>query len=291
MLGDLIRLLVLAALWGGSFLFMRVASPEFGPIPLMALRVTIAGMFLFPAHWLSDGQTEWKARARPIFILGIVHSAVPFSLLGFATLSLTAGVAAILNSTAPLFAAVIGWLWLNYRLTPSRVLGLFLGFSGVVILLWDKVSFQAEGSGLAAAAALTAAFFYGIGASYGGHRLSDARPLVVTTGSQFSAAVILLPLALWSMPSTVPGAAAWASAIALGVVATGIAYLLYFRLIASLGSLGAIAVTFLIPVFGMVWGRLLLDEPVTGHMLLGTAVILIGTTLTTGLVNLARDLS
>lgn len=287
MLGNLLRLVILAALWGGSFLFMRVAAPEFGPVPLMELRVVIAGLFLLPVQCLRYGLVEWRANVKQIFILGIIHSAVPFPLLAYSTLSLTAGLTSILNSTAPLFAAIVGWLWLRDRLTPARVVGLVLGFLGVIVLLWDKASFKAGGSGLAVTAALTAALLYGIGANYSNLRLKGLQPLVVTSGSQFSAALFLLPFAFWAMPSTMPGFKAWASVIALGVLCTGIAYLLYFRLIGNLGATGAIAVTFLMPVFGMLWGWLFLREPITGHMLAATAIILFGTALTTGLVKLA----
>jgi drug/metabolite transporter (DMT)-like permease len=234
---------------------------------------------------------ELRENAKQIFALAALHSAIPFSLLAYSTLSLTAGFTSILNSTSPLFAAIVGWLWLKDRLGVTRVIGLFLGFTGVIVLLWDKAVFNAGGSDMAVAAALTAALFYGIGANYSNQRLRDVRILVVATGSQISAAVFLLPFALWAMPSTLPTVRAWIAAAALGVLCTGLAYLLYFRLIGNLGAIGAIAVTFLIPVFGMLWGWLFLHEPVTGHMLVGTAVILVGTALTTGVVKLARDLS
>lgn len=287
MLGNLLRLVVLAALWGGSFLFLRIAAPEFGPLPLVELRVAIAGLFLLPALWLRHGPGELKEHAKQIFILGIIHSAVPFSLLAYSTLSLTAGFTSILNSTSPLFAAIVGWLWLKDRLNVARTLGLILGFAGVIVLVWDKVVEKAGSSGLAVAAALAAALLYGIGANYANTRLRDIDPPVVAAGSQMGAAVVLLPFAFWAIPSTPPSFTAWSSAIGLGVLSTGIAYILYFRLIRNLGAIGAIAVTFLIPVFGMLWGRLFLSEPVTAHMLAGTAVILAGTALTTGLVKLA----
>ena len=288
MFGNLLRLLILAALWGGSFLFLRIAVREFGPVPLVELRVAIGGLFLLPALWLRYGLGDVKENAKQIFTLGIIHSAVPFSLLAYSTLSLTAGFTSILNSTSPLFAAIVGWLWLKDRLTPARIVGLVLGFLGVIVLLWDKASFTAGGSDMAVAAALTAALFYGIGANYSNQRLRAVRTLVVATGSQISTAVLLLPFAFWTMPSTLPTVRAWIAAAALGVLCTGLAYPLYFRLIANLGATGAIAVTFLIPVFGMLWGWLFLHEPVTGHMLAATAIILSGTALTTGLVRFAR---
>ena len=287
MLRNLIDLLILAALWGGSFLFLRIAVPEFGPLPLVELRVAIGGLFLLPALWLRYGVVELRGNAREIFILSIIHSAIPFSLLAYSTLSLTAGFTSILNSTSPLFAAIVGWLWLKDRLGGTRVVGLFLGFAGVIVLLWDKAAFNAGGSDMAVAAALTAALFYGIGANYSNQRLRAVRTLVVATGSQISAAVFLLPFAFWAMPSTLPTVGAWIAAAALGILCTGLAYPLYFRLIGSLGATGAIAVTFLIPVFGMLWGWLFLNEPITGHMLAATTIILFGTALTTGLVKLA----
>lgn len=287
MLGNLLRLVILAALWGGSFLFLRIAVPEFGPLPLVELRVAIAGLFLLPALWLRYRLADIKENAKQIFLLGIIHSAIPFSLLAYSTLSLTAGFTSILNSTSPLFAAIVGWLWLKDRLGVTRVIGLLLGFTGVMVLVWDKVAFKAEGSGLAVVTALTAALLYGIGANYANQRLRDVHPPVVAAGSQISAALILLPFALWAVPLTAPSFTAWSSAIALGVLSTGIAYILYFHLIRNIGAIGAIAVTFLIPVFGMLWGWLFLHEPVTGHMLAGTAIILFGTALTTGLVKLA----
>lgn len=287
MLGNFFRLLILAALWGGSFLFLRIAVSEFGPVPLVELRVAIGGLFLLPALWLRFGLGDLKEHAKQIFTLSIIHSAVPFSLLAYSTLSLTAGFTSILNSTSPLFAAIVGWLWLKDRLNRTRTMGLVLGFAGVIVLLWDKAAFNAGGSDMAVAAALTAALFYGIGANYSNQRLRAVRTLVVATGSQISAAVFLLPFAFWTMPSTLPTVRAWIAAAALGVLCTGLAYLLYFRLIGSLGAIGAIAVTFLIPVFGMLWGWLFLHEPITTHMLAATAIILIGTALTTGLLKLA----
>lgn len=288
MLGNLLRLVILAALWGGSFLFLRIAVAEFGPLPLVELRVAIGGLCLLPALWLRYRLADIKENAKQIFLLGIIHSAIPFSLLAYSTLSLTAGFTSILNSTSPLFAAIVGWLWLKDRLGVTRVIGLLLGFTGVMVLVWDKVAFKAEGSGLAVVTALTAALLYGIGANYANQRLRDAHPPVVAAGSQISAALVLLPFALRAIPSTAPSFTAWSSAIALGVLSTGIAYILYFHLIRNIGAIGAIAVTFLIPVFGMLWGWLFLHEPVTGHMLAGTAVILVGTALTTGLAGLAR---
>jgi drug/metabolite transporter (DMT)-like permease len=288
MLGNLLRLLILAAIWGGSFLFLRIAAPEFGPVALVEFRVAIGGLFLLPALWWKRGLAKSTGNLKEIFILGIIHSAAPFCLLAYATLSLTAGFTSILNSTSPLFAAIVAWLWLKDRLNATRLMGLALGFAGVIVLVWDKIAFKAEGSGVAVIFALSAAVFYGIGANYANRCLRGFDPLAVATGSQIGAALSLLPFVSWTIPSAMPGLQAWASAVALGVLCSGIAYILYFRLIRNVGAIGAIAVTFLSPAFGMLWGWMFLHETVTAQMLVATAIILIGTALTTGLVKLAR---
>lgn len=288
---DAADLLLLGALWGGSFLFMRVAAPEFGPIALIALRVGIGALFLVPVLLLKGGAAELRPNAGPLFLVGVLNAALPFTLLAYATLSLTAGFAAVMNSTAPFFSALVGWLWLKDRMSASRVAGLLVGFLGVLVLVWDKASFKPGGSGLALLAATGATLLYGVSANYTKTRLAGVNPLAVAAGSQIGAALFLLPFALLAAPSAMPSAKAWCMVAALGVLSTGIAFILYFRLIANIGATRAIAVTFLIPVFGMLWGRLALSEPVTASMLAGTAVILIGTSLTTGLASAALGAS
>ena len=289
-----VTLIILAALWGASFLFMRVATPEFGAIPLIAVRVTIAAAFLFPFLMTDLGRrrTEPVAGRPPTpisyFILGVLNSAVPFSLFAYATLSLTAGFTAILNATAPFVGVIVARLWLKDRLTPSRIAGLLIGFSGVLVLSWGKANFKPGGTGWALLAGLVAACSYGIGASYTKRRFSGIAPLRLTALSQIAAALSLVPIALWLRPERMPSIKAWAMVAALGIVSTAVAYILYFRLIATLGPARAISVTFLIPVFGVLWGRLFLREPVTLRMVLGMGIILTGTALLSGVISIAQ---
>ncbi|MBI3549291.1 MAG: DMT family transporter [Elusimicrobia bacterium] len=279
---DVSDLVILAALWGGSFLFMRVAAPEFGPLALIELRVLIAALFLAPI--LIRSRSALRPYLGRMFVLGAVNSALPFALFAYATLSVTAGFAAILNSTAPFFTALVAWVWLKQRLTSRQVVGLLIGFVGVLTLVWDKASFKPGGSGLAILACLAASFLYGLSANYIKTRLPEVKPLDIAAGTQAGAALFLLPFALWAAPAVMPSLKAWLTTAALGVLCTGVAYMLYFRLIASAGPTRAIAVTFLIPVFGMLWGALFLKEAVTLTMAIGTAIILLGTSLTTGLL-------
>jgi drug/metabolite transporter (DMT)-like permease len=281
---DLTDLLMLAALWGASFLFIRIAVPSFGPAPLMFLRVAIGGVFLLPLLIARGGLKDFRQALLPIFIVGVINSALPFTLFAFAAISLTAGFVAILNASSPMFSAIVGYLWLKDRLSPLKVLGLVVGFLGVVVLVWGKVSFKPGGSGFAILAALSAALLYGIAINYTKKGLGGVNSLAIACGSQLCAAAVLLPPAVVYWPAVMPGLNAWLIVTGLGVGCTGLAFILYFRLIANAGPAKAITVTFLVPMFGVLWGALFLDEIPTTNMLAGCAIILLGTSLSTGLL-------
>lgn len=289
---DLAELLLLAALWGGSFLFMRYAVPAFGAVPLMWLRVAIATAVLLPLlAWRSGGAGlgELRRGALMLGVMGVTNSALPFVLIAWATLSLTAGLAAILNATVPMFTAAIAALWLGERLTRARLAGLALGLAGVVILAADRADFKPGGSGWALVACMAAAASYGFAANHARRHASGLGALANATGSQLAAALVLAPLALAQWPATPPAAGGWAAALALGVLCTALAYILYFRLLARIGAARAVTVTYLVPVFATGWGALLLGEPLTARMALGGAVVLAGTALATGLIRLRRS--
>jgi len=285
---DLLELLLLAALWGASFLFMRMGAAEFGPVALAGVRVLGATLFLLPLlHWRGLSG-ELLRHWRPILLVGITNSALPFLLYSYAALAITAGLASIFNAATPLFGAAIGWLWLRDRLTAPRVLGLAIGFAGVIGLAWEKASFKPGGSGWAVVACLAATVLYGWSANFTKRHLAGVPPLVVAAGSQIAAALVLAVPTLWWWPASVPSASAWTAAALLALLCTGVAYVLFFRLIAHVGPSNAITVTFLIPVFAVAWGGLLLGEGVTVAMVIGCAVILLGTALSTGLIAPAR---
>jgi len=284
---DLGELVALAALWGASFLFMRMGAAEFGPVALAAVRVAGATLFLLPLLHGRGQTSALRANWRPIFIVGVTNSALPFLCFSYAALSISAGLSSIFNAASPLFGALIAWLWLRDRLTPSRILGLGIGFAGVLWLAWDKASFKPGGSGWAVVACVAGALLYGISANFTKKRLTGVAPLAVATGSQLSAALFLAVPALVWWPTVAPSGTAWLTAALLAVVCTGMAYVLYFRLIAHIGPANAIAVTFLIPVFAVLWGWMFLAEGVTPAMAIGCAVIIVGTGLATGMVKLS----
>ena len=287
---DLSELMLLAALWGASFLFMRMGAAEFGPIALVAVRVGGAALFLMPLLQLRGQMHVLRRHWRPIFVVGLTNSALPFLCFSYAALSITAGLSAIFNAAAPLFGAVIAWLWLNDKLNRTRIVGLVIGFAGVLWLAWNKAdhsaAFKPGGSGWAIVACLAATVLYGLSASLTKKTLAGVAPMAVAAGSQLSAAIALVvPAILW-WPATMPSATAWLTAALLAIFSTGVAYVLYFRLIANIGPANAIAVTFLVPAFAVLWGWLMLGEQVSGAMLIGCAVILFGTSLATGVLRM-----
>ncbi len=285
---DGVELLILAAVWGASFLFMRIAAPEFGPVALIALRVAVAALCLLPLLVWQQGLSELRRRWAVIGLLGLLNSALPFCLFAYAALSVSAGFSAILNATTPLWGGLIAYFWLGEKLSFGRILGLGLGIVGVATLVAGHVSFKPGGSGFAVVAVMLAALLYGLSATYTKRYLTGVNSLVLATGSQLSAAIVLLPLALWLWPATPPSARAWGATLGLGLACTALAYILFFRLIARVGPSRTIAVTFLIPIFATVWGALFLDEAVTRNMWLGGGIILVATALATGLIEWRR---
>ncbi|MEL4178940.1 DMT family transporter [Roseateles sp. PN1] len=281
---DLFELFALAAIWGASFLFMRLGAHEFGPLVMAALRVTVASLALIPLLAARQGLGELRREWKPLLVIGLLNSAIPFALFSFAALSITAGLSSILNATTPLWGALIAWAWLRQGLSGWRVLGLALGFAGVLFLAWDKASFKPGGSGWALAACLLATFCYGLAANFSKRYTVHIQPMAVATGSQVFAALLLAVPALFYWPEAMPSAKAWMGVLMLGLLCSALAYLLYFRLMSRIGPTNTIAVTFLIPVFAVLWGFLFLGELFTLHMAAGCAIVLLGTALALGLL-------
>lgn len=282
--------LLLAAAWGASFLFMRQAALEFGPLPTAALRVTIAALALLPLMLARGLGPSLRQHWRPVFVCGLLNSGIPFALYSFALLHISTGVSAILNATVPLFGALVAWAWLGHRPGASRAVGLALGFIGVALLAWDKVGMKSGASAtwaaLAVLACLGATLCYAVAASYTQRFLTGLPPLMTATGSQIGAALGLALPAIWLWPAQMPSAKAWGALLALGVLCTSVAYVLYFKLIEQIGPARALTVTFAVPVFAVLYGATLLGEAVTPWMLGCGAIVLCGTALATGLVKL-----
>jgi drug/metabolite transporter (DMT)-like permease len=221
---------------------------------------------------------------RHLLALGLLNAAVPLCLFAYAELRLTAGFGAVLNAAAPLFAAIAARAWHGERFSPSRIAGLVLGFAGVVVLVGDSSFVRSVPGSLAVAAALLATALYGVASSYTRHFLAGVAPLAVAAGTQLAATLALAPFAVWLWPARMPSIAAWLHVFALGAGCTGIAYTLFYRLVANIGPARAASVSFLIPVFGVFWGVVMLDERVSTSMAIGCAVIALGTAMSSGVL-------
>ena len=282
--------MALAAIWGASFLFTRLSMLGFGPVVTAALRVMIASAVLLPLMLLRGHRADFAQHWKKVLQVGVINSAIPFVCIAFALQSISIGQSSVLNATVPLFGALIAWAWLGDRPSGSRVAGLLIGFTGIALLASENASLDSNALGSSSAwgiaASLLACLCYGIAASYTRRFLAGVPSLVSATGSQVGASIFLLPFCVAYWPAQAPTAQAWLAVTALGVLCTGTAYILYFRLIARAGPARALTVTFAIPVFAISYGVILLGEGVT-HWMLGCAVlIVVGTSLSSGLWSL-----
>jgi drug/metabolite transporter (DMT)-like permease len=285
---DLIDMLALAAIWGASFLFLRVAAPAVGPLAVAAVRVSGAAALLLPLLiWRGEAKAMWQHA--PLLLGAALLSAVlPFLGLSQAARSLPAGLLSILNATTPMWGALIGVLWLGERLSRTRAGGLALGFAGVAMLSADRSQFKAAGADGAVWLALGSTLLYALSVHYSKRYLSGLSALSNSGGTLLISALLLAGPAWWMGPLPLAGQgvtwgavphSAWLALAALALLCTGLAYLMFYRLIARIGPSRALTVTFLIPVFGMLWGALFLDEHVSATMLISASVVLLGTWL------------
>ncbi|TQK07436.1 DMT family transporter [Herbaspirillum sp. SJZ107] len=280
---NLLRLILLAAIWGGSFLFMRISAPVLGPAVLIELRVLFAALFLAAVGLVLKKRLHLRAHWKHYFILGFFNSALPFLLFAFAARTLSASVLSVLNATAPMWGALLGAVWSRQAVGLKSGIGLVLGTVGVALLVgFDHVAAR-PGAGIAVAAALLAAFSYSVASLYA-RSAKSVEPFANAHGTMWTSALMVLPV-LPLFPATgsfTPGIAA--AVLALGVLCSGIAYILYFKLIEEVGTTSALTVTFLNPVFGILWGALFLHETIGWYTIVGSAIVLVGTALVTGFV-------
>ncbi|MDQ8020782.1 MAG: DMT family transporter [Moraxellaceae bacterium] len=275
-------LIALGAIWGASHLFTRVAVPALGPVALIAARVLLAATLLAVLARFYRQQGNPLRPTRFMFGIGVLNTALPFFLLAFAAQSLTASMLSILNATAPIWGALISSVHAR-RLPPWRVgCGLALGMLGVGLVVGLDSVLQAPGSGLAVAAALTATLSYGFSSQLIRWYGKGVAPFQLAHGSMWWAAIAILPWLGAAPPRAMPGTWALLGVLVLGLLCTGVAYVMYFRLVERAGAMRALTVTFLVPVFGVLWGHAVLDEPLGPHTLAGTVVVLLGTALATG---------
>jgi drug/metabolite transporter (DMT)-like permease len=271
---DLVALLAVAALWGASFLFIRAAVPVLGPIPLIEARVVLAGLALLAVCAARRKLPRMRHRIGAFALLALLSAAAPFTLIAFAEIRLTASIAAILNSTTPMFALVISAVRERRRPSSSQLLGVVLGVVGVTVLVGFGPLRFGFALLLAAGASLLAALAYALGGVYAKVRFSDTDPLVTATGQQLGAAALLLMPTLALPPHKAPDSGVILCVLALAFACTSLGFVLFYRLVNSIGSTGALTVTFLVPVFSVAWSALFLSENPGPGTLGGLVIIL-----------------
>ena len=268
---DVLRLLALSTLWGVSFIFMRVAAPEFGAVSLIFIRMGVAALLLSPLLLVRRHLVlVWQYKV-PLTVLSVTNHVLPFSLLAYATLSLEAGFTSLINATTPLFTALIGMMFFATAVTRQQYLGLAIAFVGVYVLSGNRLDFSVGGDGWSILAALAATLCYGVAGNFTKQRLSHLPVQVVAGGSTALSALILL----------IPG-------LALALFSTALAFLVYFQLLSSAGATATSTVTFLVPVSALGWGYVFLGETISLTVWLGMAITLFGTAITTRLIRFGR---
>ncbi len=270
---DAARLVTLAAIWGASFLFIRIATPAFGVLATADVRMLIAGGALAGYYAATGFDAQWRRWWRYYLAIGVLNCVLPFLLFGYGALYLTVGLLVVLNATSPMWGALLSAIILRERLSVGRIAGLVIGVAGVALVSGAEASDR----WLAVAAGLGAAFCYGLtGVVMRGAKQVSSKGMAA--GSLLSGGMLLAPLLVAIRPAW-PGLPVALALLALGLVCGAIAYVLYFRLIADIGATGALTVTYLIPIFGFAWGALFLGEAITPAMLGGALVVILGTVL------------
>ena len=283
---DLARLVALAAMWGASYLFMRIAVPHLGAALLIELRVAIAGLLLAAFVYATGGRVGWRAHWRAYLFVGAIGLALPFTLIAEALRTIDASTGAILNALSPLFASIFAALWIRDPLTIPKMAGIALCLAGTMVLVGWTPAPMTSTQLVAASMSIAATALYGFTIVYTKVRLKGASPMGTSVGTLLMAAASLLPFALVvdaPHPIAEVTTLAWLATLGLAVVSTAFAFILYYRLIADVGPVKAITVTLLVPIFGMVWGVIFLGEPVTPGRIAGCAIILAGCALILGL--------
>lgn len=270
--------LFLAAVWGASFMFMRIGVPEFGVYVFSSLRVTIAGLLLLPFLFSSQRFKEVRHAWLRLSIIGFISTGLPFLLFSFALQSLSASVGSVINAAVPIITGIIAYMFFHEKLSVRQWLGLIVGLIGVSVLMWDGLS-QGSAPLKAFLAALGACSCYAIGGNLTKHYLSNVSAITTAASGLTVSGLLMLPLMIWWFPKSPISLTAWSAALGIAALSTAVAMVMFYALIKALGPTKTVTITLVIPVFGIFWGMLLLDEQLTFKIALGSLIILCGTAL------------
>ncbi len=272
-----ILITILGAVWGSAFMFIKIATPELGPIALVNIRLAVAGLIFIPFLLQQKYLKHFRSNLKNILVLSVINTALPFSLFAYASLESSSNMLSILNGTTAIMAVVISTIWLKIRLNFFQIMGVFIGLFGIVVLANpDNVYISMK----ATIFCLSAAFCYALSANYIQKFAYKTNTIVLIGWSLVIASVLLLPITFFNLPSQFPSNNVIFSILWLGVISTGVAFLGYVRLIEKVGAVKTATVAYFIPVFGVIWGYVFLGEPITSQILIGMILILIGIVFT-----------
>jgi drug/metabolite transporter (DMT)-like permease len=279
-------LLALGAIWGASFMFIKVGGAEIQPFFLVEMRLGLAALVMLAVVAGQRGAlaglvTHW----RPLLVMGVLNCALPYTLLTWGETYISSGLAAILNACSPLWSALLGFVWVwAERLPPSRLVGVLVGFGGVVLVVSANLSGGEEGimQFIAIGAVLMMALSYAVAGTYGRKALKGVQPIIPAAGQLVTGALVLMPLAAFQVPQVMPSWQALGAVTTLAIAGTALASLLFYWLLARVGTTKTLLVTYLLPVFALMWGALFLREEVTLPAVIGLALVLLGITITSG---------
>ena len=272
-----ILITILGAVWGSAFMFIKIATPELGPIALVNIRLAVAGLIFIPFLLQQKYLKHFRRNFKNILVLSVINTALPFSLFAYASLESSSNMLSILNGTTAIMAVVISTIWLKIRLNFFQIMGVFIGLFGIVVLANpDNVYISMK----ATIFCLSAAFCYALSANYIQKFAYKTNTIVLIGWSLVIATVLLLPITFFNLPSQLPSNNVIFSILWLGVISTGVAFLGYVRLIEKVGAVKTATVAYFIPVFGVIWGYIFLGEPITLQILIGMILILIGIVFT-----------
>ena len=272
-----ILITILGAVWGSAFMFIKIATPELGPIALVNIRLAVAGLIFIPFLLQQKYLKHFRSNLKNILVLSVINTALPFSLFAYASLESSSNMLSILNGTTAIMAVVISTIWLKIRLNFFQIMGVFIGLFGIVVLANpDNIYISMK----ATIFCLSAAFCYALSANYIQKFAYKTNTIVLIGWSLVIASVLLLPITFFNLPSQLPSKNVIFSILWLGVISTGVAFLGYVRLIERVGAVKTATVAYFIPVFGVIWGYVFLGEPITLQILIGMILILIGIVFT-----------
>lgn len=274
-------LFILGALWGASFLFIRIASPILGPFLLVDLRVIISFVALIIYALVIGKRPQLRRNWKKYLQLGAYNAAIPFTLISTAGIYLPASMASIINSTTPLFTALVAWIWIKEPMTKRKIVGFILGIIGVSILIGFRPVSIDDNVILPSILIILATISYGIGGVYGSKKLQEVTALDLAIGQQLGAGILLFPVAIFNLPTQMPSLEVIYSVLGLSLFSTALGYLIYFKLMKEIGPVNTSNVTFLVPVFSVIWGVFFLNEDITIGTIIGLLVILLSVAIAT----------